>query len=180
MCDTRSVATIKDSNAVGAQPYIPPAPVVDPVAAAPVPPAPAAPIPAAPPPSVGDTESPRAAISKKVGLMARVLKGAALVGLAAGLIIGGGTVWTKMAQNQPVKAPVQIEVPIEQNKPQLPQPQAPPVKSDRQTDAQADTAPGGLPQAPIAKPTFDADALQGGRTLSPQGLRLPRTLPGTR
>lgn len=178
MCDTSFVATIKDSNAVGAQPYIPPAPApaLDPSVAANPPPA--APVVEAPPAPIAEAEAPRKAIAQKLSLMARVLKGAAMIGLAAGLLIGAGAVWTKMGDHQPVKAPVQIEVPIEQNKPQLPQPQAPPVTGEKQIDAQTDTAPGSLPQAPTVKPTFDPGAVQGDRTLSPDALRLPRTLPG--
>lgn len=114
-------------------------------------------------------EAPRKALNNKLGTMARrIIKGAAILGLAVGLAVGG-SVFMKTQQHQPVQPPVPVEVPVQIDGPTLPT--GPPGEA-KPTEV-APTLPGApVPGDSVTLPTIDQDALDGQRTFSPYTIRL--------
>jgi len=170
------VPNVNDRSVPGGQPYIAPAPDLPPAKpVAATPPAVDVPVDGLDSPKAADgaaVQSARKAITNKVSLAARIAKGAAIVGLAVGLVVGG-VVWTKMAEHQPVKPPVTIEAPVEVAPHTLPQGHAPPDADAKGQSTPTETAPSQMPSGgPQVKPSIDMDALQDRPVFSPHTIRL--------
>lgn len=174
---------------VAPQPAVPATPVA-PVEAKPAAPADGldAPRPAAPGPEA--PASPRKTIGQRLGALARgALKGAAIVGLAASLIVGGNFVLSRMnGGGIPPPPATPIEAPVDIHTPTLPGGQGPPA-SDVVTPGGA-AGTGGQVHGPTL-PTQDTGAtipgaptgptltIDSGRvdqpiTFTPHSIRIPR------
>ena len=170
------------------QPVVPAPPVV-PAEAKPAAPVDGvdAPRPAAPGPEAA--ASPRKTIGQRLGALARgALKGAAIVGLAASLIVGGNFVLSRMnGGGLPPPPATPIEAPVEIHTPTLPGGQGPPASevvaptgSGAGGQVHGPTLPtqgtgASMPGAPTGPTlTIDSVRVDGPITFTPHSIRVPR------
>jgi hypothetical protein len=180
---------ISGGNPIAAQPVAAETPVARVEVKAPAAPADGveAPRPAAPDAAPADAApSPRKTIGQRLGAVAKmVVKGAAIAGLAASLIVGGNFVLSRMNGNIPEKPPTPIEAPVEIHTPVLPG-QGPP-SSDVVTpggqgagggQVHAPTLPGAGTTLPSGQGTpagvsIDSTRLGQQPTFTPHSIRVP-------
>lgn len=173
---------VNDRLVPGAQPYVPPS--VDPVSVAqdvPKVPKVESPVDGLETPRASDgpaAQAPRKALASRLSTMARrMAKGAAVLGLAIGLAVGG-TVWMKMSEHQPVKPAVTVETPVEVSPNTLPQSHAPPGADAKGQTLPGDSLPAPMPSAPgQVKPTVQLDGTPTRPVFSPHSIRLDSVLP---